>query len=325
MVITLARTPRGSVPDVYNLCVNPSFEVDTSGWTFLWSGDGGATATDARLATGFANKGGYVLSKTWTKAPTTTAVMAGFQYAAAWPAGETRSIAASMQTNGHSLPATIQIDFLNGAGAVVGQQTAPTRTLAAGGWTLFSFQNVTAPAGTVSANIKFGLAAGTLPAINDQLWLDAVMVNYGSTALPYFDGSTAPSGVYTYGWWGNTGTSQSTRYIPDPATLLAPDMVMGYDTGRQSRNTVHQFLSGTVGATQLPSSLRSGTLRLFFQDPAAAANAEKVHAGAGFFTFTDDANPAEGMTYVVNGSLRSYQDATRLRRILEIPYAEITP
>lgn len=324
MTITLTRTPRGVVDDAYNICVNPSFEVDAGGWTFLWSGNGGA-ATDARLSTAFAYKGGFVLSKTWTTAPTGSAVMAGFQYATTWPAGETRSVSCAMFAGGHTLPAAIQVDYLNASGGVVGQVTLPTRNLIAGGWTAMSLSGLVAPAGTTTANVKFGLVAGTLPVAGDQLWLDAVGINPGSTALPYFDGSTAAAGVYTYSWWGAAGRSQSTRSVPDPASIITPDMVLGYDTSRPSRNTVHQFLSGNVGVTQLPAGGRTGVLRLFFTDPAKAATAEKVHAGAGTFAFTDDDNAAEAMTYAVNGAVRSYQDDSRRRRIVEVPYAEITP
>jgi hypothetical protein len=318
------RTPRGVAVERVNECSNPSFEVSDAGWTYLWSGTAGA-ATNARIATQYANVGGYVLSKTWTTTATTTAVMAGFQYATGWAGGAAKSIRAVMQSNGHNQYVGVQVDFTDATGNVLGQATSAPFAAIAGGWVPVSLTNAVAPPGTWYGNVKFGIFAGATPPVaGDSLWLDAVGMYAGATLYPYWDGSTAASGSYTYSWSGTVGLSASYRNIPDPATDVRPALVQGYDTTRAARNAIHQFLSGSVGVALYPSSLRSGTLRLFFDDPAAAATAEKSFAAAGTWAFADDANPAEGMTFVVAGAVRSYQTDNRLRRVLEIPYQEIT-
>lgn len=320
MSLFTVRYPRDRVVDAVNLFANPSFETGLGRWDGTYYGPSTA-GTFTRNQAAWALQGSWFAVKKWG-ATSSNVTGAGFTYEPiATAPGWAYNVGAQMSSLNGAQGVWATAQWLNSSGAAISTSFGPRVAMGANFWTHVrgTFQ---APAGAASVRFAFACSDGGRFQ-NDELWLDECYCFSGAD-VGYFDGSLPAGGGYAYQWAGTAHDSLSQRTIDNPATRILPDMVLGYETTRQSRNTVHQFLSGNVGATQLPAGLRSGTLKLFFSDPAKAATAELVHAGAGFFQFADDANPAEGMNYVVDGAVRSYQDSTRLRRILEVPYREIT-
>lgn len=321
MALYSVRYPRDRVVDAVNLFSNPSFETSLNRWDGSYYGPNTA-GTFSRAQANWAKFGSYYAVKKWTGATSSNVTGAGFTYEAmATSPGWTYEVEGFMACPQGAQGVWATAQWLDGNGSQLSVSFGQRVAMTANAWTSVR-GSFTAPAG--AASVRFGFACSDGGRFqNDELWLDMCSC-YSGAFVGYMDGTLAPTSTYVYQWAGAAHDSNTQRTIDNPATRVLPDMVLGYDTARQSLNTVHQFLSGNVGATQRPSSLRSGTLKLFFTDPAKAAVAESVHAGAGFFQFADDANPAEFMNYVVDGLVRSYQDSSRLRRILEVPYREIT-
>lgn len=109
---------------------------------------------------------------------------------------------------------------------------------------------------------------------------------------------------------------------------MSPDLVLGYETARQSRNLVHDLIGGGTAVSLIMPRLRAGNLSLFFAAEAAAFQALAIHGREASFTLTDTDIPDIGMTYVLaNGAdvILTLDDATRLRWVLSVPYQEIVP
>ena len=108
-------------------------------------------------------------------------------------------------------------------------------------------------------------------------------------------------------------------------TTVVPTLVLGYDSGRNTRSVLHTLMSGIVVAVLYDAQLRVGTLQLFFASAADADRARTLHATAGVWQLTDPDNTTENMRYVVTGGqLRKYQTENRARWILEVPYGEVS-
>lgn len=323
MALWTVGYPRGNVLDARNLCPNPDFETNLDYWTTSWYGPSTTGTFDRGSLYGW--RGPNFARKKWSTS-TNNVADAGF-YSTSLPTtpGYTYRTSAMMACPNMGIPVFARAKWLNSAGGIITYSDGPIINMAANSWTKVPSGGVfTAPAG--AASVQFGFVIGTAGMFaGNELWMDAVVFNSGPADDYYFDGDTTPNGAYTYSWDGTPHASTSSRLIPDPQTAVYPTLVMGYDRNTQSRNVVHDLLSGNVAAVIRSSSLRSGTLKLLFADPAAADVAERMHRGARYWQFADDAVPGEGMIYVVDGALRSYQSDSRRARVLEIPYREITP
>jgi hypothetical protein len=317
MTITTTRSPRGSVILRRNECTNPSI-VGQTGWQNLWFGAGG-TGTDSMQGT--------ELDKTWTKTPTSMED-AGWRYHHTGWAGDyvQKTCSAYFYCNGFEPKAAIKARYFNKDGGLIRYDTGPVTQL----YISLGWQRVTGtfqcPPGTAWVDVDFVLMPGNNAQPNQGIAFQRALIEPGATAYSYFDGQTYANGngsQYTT-WAGTVNNSQSLLWDADPATQLAPAMVLGYDVGQQSRNIIHQLIDGPVAATLLPASTRQGVLKLFFEDAASAENARAKHATAGTWYYLDTDQPQEAMWYAVNGTVRKYQSDNRKRWILEVPYNEVS-
>lgn len=115
--------------------------------------------------------------------------------------------------------------------------------------------------------------------------------------------------------------------ISDGLTTITPRLVLGYETGRGSKNTFHDVIGKAAPDVTLePLAARVGTLELFFEDAAAASACVTLHATAAVFTYTDTDNPSASMRYAVEGSGLNVQldPETRRRWIVKVGYREVT-
>lgn len=129
----------------------------------------------------------------------------------------------------------------------------------------------------------------------------------------------------TSGAFPSLTTYPSHTLYPSSGAGFTPDLVLGWDSSRQSRTVVHDVLGRPdPDVTLRPASTRTGTLRLFFLDLATAVACEEAHAAATIWTLsTADVLPAT-MRYVVDGQIRLTSDGpAHARWVLEAPFREI--
>lgn len=339
MTITLTRTPRGSVFGTANWCANPTAQNDTANWSYSWYGPsvGGTSDRATGLAFGSSQPGlGKVttaLRKTSSSA-TTSVAEHGFYYTT--PANLNWGPGAVFYASGwwwanQGQTILIRAKYYNSAGALIGTQDGPKQQSGYQLWSRLQGGPFTVPANADPARTQiwfctFGGDAAGLPSGYSEL-LTAVSLTVDNAALSqsYFDGNSLPWGDITFGWTGTAGSSWTIEYVPDPASILVPTLVLGYDSARPSRNVVHQLLSGSVAAVLYPASTRRGTLRLFFEDDASATNADRQLAKSGTWSFADTDHPDENMLCVTSGDVRKYQTDNRMRWTVEVPFQELTP
>lgn len=167
-----------------NLVTNPSFETNTAGWSFgtrvttqFYVG----TASLERVATALNENTGITVpvsvSQTYT--------------ASAWVKGEAGKL--------------LRIRLLEYTSAdVYVAETNGADVTATGGWQRIT---VTRTFGSTGAKARVSIANRTAGA--HTFYVDAVQLEVGSTASPYFDGSTSASGDFTYAWSGTAHASTS--------------------------------------------------------------------------------------------------------------------
>lgn len=316
MTITTARTPRGDVILRRNECSNPTI-VGQTGWQNLWFGAGG-TGTDFYQGT--------ELDKNWTKAPTSVED-AGWRYHHTGWAGDYVQKACSgyFYCNGFEPKAAIKARYFNKDGGLIRYDTGPiTQLYIAQGW-----QRVTGifqcPPGTAWTDVDFVLMPGNVPQANQGIAFQRVLIEPGATAYSYFDGDTYANGNGTQStkWAGTKYASTSELHDWDPASLITPNMVLGWEqSGTGETATVHRLMSGAVQIVTRQGTPRSGTLKLFFTDRAAALNCAAQHRKPGVWYYQDTDLPETSLWYAVTGALRAYNSETRQTWTVEVPFTE---
>jgi hypothetical protein len=125
--------------------------------------------------------------------------------------------------------------------------------------------------------------------------------------------------------WDKSPTYFSGATVPSRTASTTPVLVTGYEARRETRSVLHNVI-GRVDpdVTLLPATLRTGTLRLLYDNEAAAAEAEAMHAQAQVFTFRDDDLSTVGMKYVLSGGLlRTLDDPTRAAWTVAADFQEV--
>jgi hypothetical protein len=187
-----------------NLLINPSFETNTTGWSF--TGTGARTTSEsysgvASLALEYTGSGSVIANS--TSGVLYVAVIPGLDYTQSFYAKQsvdTGDIATDFLWYNSS-----SVQILDDVNATFNPSTS---------WQRFS-QTRTAPANAAFCVIRprqaSALGGGATPT---TLYLDAIMVEQASSALPYFDGTYADTYTgYTLtsqGWSGTADASTST-------------------------------------------------------------------------------------------------------------------
>lgn len=196
--------PDGPV-DRTNLCVNPSFEANTSSWGVTYSG---AASTFSR-ASGDAVTGSYAATITSNAAGGTTAM--GIVTTAGIPAaaeGDVFTIQAQVKavTTGRN----VQVGFYwrDSLGAVIAIDYSAVSPDNVDEFTTFTHTS-TAPAGTADVRAVVRINDAGIGASEVHL-VDAVILEKTDAVNPYFDGNSTNS-KYIYEWTGTPHASASTR------------------------------------------------------------------------------------------------------------------
>lgn len=177
----------------HNLCTNPSFETDTTGWS------NGQTGSSVASSSAQAFVGTKSMLSTWgTSTAGSQSVLMNFtsvigrQYALSAyvyvPAGSPRVVVAG--TKPGSLPAA-------------GSTSSPSNVT--GSW-----QRLYATYTAQTTTSQIVIQALDAPTVGQQCYVDAVLIEDSPSLNAYFDGSTATTSNYSYGWDGTAQESSST-------------------------------------------------------------------------------------------------------------------
>ena len=185
-----------------NLITNPSFEVNTTGWSA--NSASAAVRSTAQAYVGSASllgtSNGVVNFGPWSNPQ--PAVIAGNTYTGS---GYVRDI-----NTGIGYRALIQ--WLNSSDAIISTSFGVTATPTNTGWTRFSV-TATAPAGAVKAVLAiYSATAGTN---GTQAYFDGFLFEQSSTLDTYFDGDTSQSAQ----WTGTAHGSTSVLYQDTQGTF----------------------------------------------------------------------------------------------------------
>jgi hypothetical protein len=188
-----------------NLVTNPNFEVNATGWAF-------AAMSGTRITTS-SYIGSASLQLTSTSAGDVTSRTA---YDPNTVIGAGATLTASCYVfnfAGNNRGHRIDIRCFTSGGGVAGVITGTATVVNVGsGWTRLSVTGTT-PANTASLDVAIFIQA-TNPSLSNVTYVDAIMLETGSTLLPYFDGTYADTYTgYTLtsqGWSGTADASTST-------------------------------------------------------------------------------------------------------------------
>lgn len=180
-----------------NLCTNPNFETNLTGWI-------GNAATQTRDTVIFHS--GVASAKAVCDG---TSGYQGHQAANMFSvvAGLTYTMSAWVFS---TVATTIRIGMYSN---VIGG--TPEIAIAANVWTRLSRTGVANATALVPYTI---VDTGSVP-VATTLYIDDVLIELSSTLNPYFDGATPPALLVTYAWTGTANASTSTRSIWTPGGL----------------------------------------------------------------------------------------------------------
>jgi hypothetical protein len=189
-----------------NLVANPNFETNTTGWAF-------AAMSGTRITTS-SYIGSASLQLTSTSASDVTSRTA---YDPNTVIGAGATLTASCYVfnfAGNNRGHRIDIRCFTSGGGVAGVITGTATVVNVGsGWTRLSVTGTT-PVNTASLDVAVFIQA-TNPSLSNVTYVDAIMLETGSTLLPYFDGTYADT--YT----GYTLTEQAWNGTADASTSTA--------------------------------------------------------------------------------------------------------
>jgi hypothetical protein len=239
-----------------NLVTNPSFETNTTGWSFF----GGSTIsrTSAQSYTG-----------SWSLSSTRTST-AGNIGALTFPlvpvtAGQAYTFSAYLRRDyATSRSISLRAIFFNSTGGSSGttQQIIITPP-AINTWGRGSL-TFTPPATTTDVRVDVLVQT---PIVGETIYMDGFLLETGSSLLPYFDGTNADAySGYTLteqAWngtanaststatWGLTSTYIGSNYVLDGTTEFADvlDSVTNINVRRGRRDVGDQFSAGTMTFT----------------------------------------------------------------------------
>jgi len=284
-----------------NLVNNPNFEVNTTGWgvdavtTLARSTAQFYSGTASGLATITNNTGAAGINNLSARNPAT----AGLSY--------TASAYVRLNT-GTAFPYYVALYFYDAAGSILSAPSATATTMGSA-WERKSV-TATAPANTVSVGL--GVFRSTALTGTCSFYVDAIMVEQSSSALPYFDGTYADTytgyTLNTQSWNGtaNASTSTTSWYT----TNLLPTISTAPAEGIQITAGASGNKIAVVSNVAVPVSANN----LYYISADFSALPQIVYGGSWgtSSTWTDwtDATAADSISVGVDGRYTYLMNAT---------------
>ena len=180
-----------------NLCTNPSFEVDTAGWTW-------ANFTTLSRSPADAFSGAFSLQAVATSNDITN----GVSYEASVVPNQTLTASAYVKNVvGATRDHRIEFQFFDSIGTILSNPVSAAVSVTAGGPFQRLSLTATAPANAAFYRMRV-LYQRTNAVIGNTTLVDAVLIEETNTLTSYFDGNTTPS-TYFYEWTGTANDSTS--------------------------------------------------------------------------------------------------------------------
>lgn len=186
-----------------NLVTNPSLETNTTGWAAVRQSE--VLTRDSA----FAYAGTYSLkiannnySSNFLDARTPTGI-SGFRV----DGSTDYTYSAYLYSAQTGRFGYVRVHYYTSSGTEISNHISPGVALVNGGWTRASLTH-TAPSNAYYAAVYVMYLYTSPIGATEATWVDAVMVEKGTSLGPYFDGSTSGAG-YTYAWTGTAHASSS--------------------------------------------------------------------------------------------------------------------
>ncbi|WP_223693794.1 hypothetical protein [Leifsonia poae] len=114
--------------------------------------------------------------------------------------------------------------------------------------------------------------------------------------------------------------------ISDGTTTITPYLVLSYEAQQAGGNVLHDVIGrGDPDVTLRPAGTRAGSHEFFFLTAAPAEACRVLHARAGVFSFSSDAEPTTSMTYVLDeGGVTTALDDRKKRWVVTVAYREVS-
>lgn len=190
--------------DITNLIPNPSFEADTSNWSSYHTATISQSSTQAYSGT-FSGKvitTGGGASAQGISSVIVTGLTAGASY--------TASVYVFMP-NGTTF--TLEVDTYNSVGGIV--EAINTGFTGTGAWQRVSQTFTLGPTETEAQLFVYATASTTF-------YVDAAMLQTGTSPTTYFDGSFVNTSANKYAWVGTANASASTDAMINSGNVLYP-------------------------------------------------------------------------------------------------------
>lgn len=189
------ETAAAAIPVRTNLTANPTFETNVTGWGAVNGGTGAAIAQSTTQA----HTGTNSLRYTYGDGSTPDSGPGGGITASS---GVTYTISAWVYAPTSIASGLKMLAYNTAAGNTIRGSTVTT----VGSWARVSVSLTTVAAGTLSFAVG---KEGTSTDTGKLLYVDSVLVEATTIAMPFFSGVTAATGDYTYGWTGTAHASSS--------------------------------------------------------------------------------------------------------------------
>jgi hypothetical protein len=238
-----------------NLVVNPSFEINTNGWTSVQS-------SISRITTDFyVGETSYKASLkiTANAASSNVGVITALGDRIPVSTGQIYSASAYVKAIASQVSLKIGLSFYNSVGTLIKTvySLSPREVLADGLWTRISSLGTTTPNNATSMGVT--IVSSSVMANSQSYLVDGVLVELSSTLGDYFDGSTS---IGATKWSGTAHYSTSTfdltsPYFVDGGVFTAGTLQTAVDVGVGSpfgKAGVKMSVSGIQGYSGLQAT-----------------------------------------------------------------------
>jgi hypothetical protein len=202
------RQSTNLVPARTNLMPNPSFELNSLGWTA------------ARMTVALDSTTKFVGEQALRGTVSATTAEQYFDHSTRIPVTVGRTYTASVYVFlpvANTGSTTIRAALFPHTGSAFLAGITGTPVVATNGqWTRISVTG-TMPATTTSVMLR--VAFPNIAALNDVMIIDGVLIEEGTTVGDYFDGNFNTSGNFDYRWSGIIGASSSEQLLPASSLL----------------------------------------------------------------------------------------------------------
>lgn len=170
-----------------------------------------------------------------------------------------------------SFPMAVIIQTYDVNNTFLTQVTGVPKTTNPSTWTEVDASMVIPAGAAAYVNVQFGIHNATAPRnVGDTIDLQRAYVGNEGASVPWFDGSTATSGDYTYRWTGavNASTSERVRANPPVKTVNRTNLadnpnvegdVSGWTSNTPANYPITQDTSAPISGTTSAMSTRTAT------------------------------------------------------------------